>query len=270
MDFGYCSNKVAYCNCRECGMFTTVVNGDGTGGSVCWFLRDGGNYLPFSTVFSKEMLEGEIADYKENPLPDKCPFYSQSCLSVFSGDDEPSGVALEEWADYSRISKVRVSDVDFSVPLFSRLRDIDPSFSEWTETHGSDWCWILAGDGGEAAAFAHISEDADGSDYSWVLPKPREPLFGSGRRRIRISHLVCDDGKARFGRMGILRIAFFTALREGVDEMYAVTYPCLGNDDELRRSGFVGGYWSASNGDDCDAAQAVHVVRLDRMEAFGA
>ena len=75
--------------------------------------------------------------------------------------------------------------------------------------------------------------------------------------------MLCDDEKAPFGKIGLIKTAFLKALELKCDEIYAVSYDNCDINNVLARNGFIGGFWNASNGDNDDAAQTVMVFRLD-------
>lgn len=265
MDFGYELNKVAYSYCRECDFYKAIINKDGTGGNICFFCRDDGNYIPFSTVNSKTELKREIEDYKENCLPDKCPYYSQACVAVFAGDDEAEELAEQEWNDYSKIVVKKISEINFDSSLFDYVKSVDPNFKNWADEYINNDCYCIF-DGDDIIAFMSLDLEGDEKDYSWIIPEPKYPLFAKGRRRIRISNMLCNSEKALFGKNGLIKMAFLKALELKCDEIYAVSYENCGVNGILARNGFKGGFWNASNGDSDDAAQTVMVFRLDDVE----
>lgn len=252
-------NTNAYSICRNCKFFNIVINDDRTGGNHCFFCKTG-NYIPFTVVNSQKELRKEISEYKDDPLPDECPYYSQSCMAVFSGEDETELLIGEEWKDYSRLVKSSVSDANTDSPIFSYVKEMDPRFQERMKEDGD--CWLLD-DGGETLAFMQVALEGDEADYSHIMPAPKPPLFAKGRKRLRISNLLYDTEKAPFTGEGLLKKAFLTALEAQVDEIYAVTYSNCPACSLFARSGFLGGYWNVE-GDNDDAAQSVFAMRLDK------
>lgn len=257
--FEFDLNKVSYANCRNCKFFTAMTC-EGCQGNICYFFRNDGNYVPFSVVFSKDMLARDLRDYNDNRLPDDCPYYVQSCLEGFDNDGIGSLVD-EEWADYSKLHEAKMSEIDFKAPLFKFVMENDRGFGKWIEEHINDTVWT-AGEGADATAFMHLSFEGDGVDYSWMTPG-RPETFRDGRTRVRISYMMNDHKKMRWGASGLLKIAFCKALERGANDMYALTYNAFGVDALLCQNGFKGGIWKTDVGNDDDAAQQVLVRSLD-------